>query len=131
MHVTVKQTRNTPNVEFHGGHLYIRGKSIPTLHLEFCRKFLEMVKDYARHPEPVTKIDVKLDCINGYSERCMMESFKVLEKLKSKGNEVIINWFYQRDDEYMLELGLIYRSMLKLTFQFFEDDSLIIDKKGA
>jgi hypothetical protein len=118
MEVFVHRTQNTPDVEVNNGQISISGKSIPTGNLGFCKTFYKLIKDYSQAPENETIINVKLDCINGSSTRCLMQSFKVLEHSLNGKKRVLVNWFYNKDDEDMHELGTIYQSLLAFPFKF-------------
>ncbi len=41
---------------------------------------------------------------------------KRLETIHRQGNQVIINWFYEEDDEDMREAGEDYQAIVNLTF---------------
>ncbi len=48
--------------------------------------------------------------------------FKKLETVYKKNGEkgVVINWYYEEDDEDMLEAGEDYQSILKIPFKMIE-----------
>ena len=64
---------------------------------------------------------MQLEYFNTSSSKCILDVFKKLENLHNKSvAEVIINWYYEEDDEDMLEAGEDYQSILKLPFKMVE-----------
>jgi hypothetical protein len=120
MGITVYSTKTTPYIDFKDGHLQIRGKSIPTLNLNFYHELLMHIESYVKNPTSITILDIDLDLINCYSKKWMMQIFYQLEKLQLKGNKILINWYYSEEDVGMIELGLIYYSMINIPFKFIK-----------
>ena len=64
---------------------------------------------------------MQLEYFNTSSSKCILDVFKKLENLHNKSvAEVVINWYYEEDDEDMLEAGEDYQSILKLPFKMVE-----------
>ncbi len=114
----VEKTRTTPQVDFNNGYIHIEGKSIPVVDPGFYQSLVNMMNSYAVNPAFTTIIELSFDCINAYSKKSMMQVFRILEQIHSNGNRVVVNWCYREEDEAMLELGTIYKSIVKLPFNF-------------
>ena len=50
----------------------------------------------------------------------ILDIFKKLEAIKNAGNDVNINWYYEEDDEDMLEAGEDYQAIIKVPFKMIE-----------
>ncbi len=63
-----------------------------------------------------------MEYFNTSSSKCILDVFKKLENVFKKNNEegVTINWYYEEDDEDMLEAGEDYQSILKIPFKMIE-----------
>ena len=120
MNFTIERTRTTPAVIFNNGHMLIEGKSVPFLNLEFYSAIYTNLVQYTTNPKEVTKIDVYLSAANAYSKRSILRTLQLLETLVKKGKHIIVNWYYDREDEEMQELGIVYKSMLKLPFNIYK-----------
>lgn len=120
MNYSVKHTSTTPLIDFKNGNINIVGKSIPTVNLDFFKAFINLVESYSENPEACTVINIDLDYINAYSKKCIMQSFRILERMQRKGYKIKVNWYYDKDDEFMLDLGDIYSSLLDLNINFIE-----------
>jgi len=115
-------TPKTPTVRFDSkaGHFEIKGRSIPENSVEFYKPLIDWLESYKNEPLPKTTIDVKLEYFNTSSSKCILEVFKKLEAIHKAQNEVVVNWYYEEDDEDMLEAGEDYESIIKVPFKMME-----------
>jgi hypothetical protein len=119
---SIEGTAKTPSVNFNPdkGILEIKGRSIPENSLEFYHPILEWLKAYAQAPQKETKVNIQLEYLNTSSSKCLVDVFHKLQLIADAGNEVKINWYYEEDDEDMLETGEDFEDILKLPFTFIE-----------
>ncbi len=119
----------TPTVHFDGetGVLELRGRSIPENSIEFYKPLIDWIDQYARHPQPQTQLRVQLEYFNTSSSKCILDLFKKLENVRSSGNEVMVLWHYEADDEDMLEAGEDYQAIISLPFKMIQVEE--VDKK--
>jgi hypothetical protein len=111
----------TPMIYFSAeGKLEISGRSIPENSVEFYDGILVWLDTYSNSPATKTAMDVKLEYFNTSSSKCILDVFKKLEALKKSGHDVAINWFYEADDEDMLEAGEDYDAIIDLPFTMKE-----------
>jgi replicative DNA helicase len=120
MNFTIERTRTTPYVVFDKGHMQIEGKSVPLLNLEFYTSIYKQLAKYTSKPYEVTKVDVHLSAANAYSKRSILKTFQLLEQLAKKGKQIIVNWYYDKEDDEMRELGMLYKSLLQLPFHIYK-----------
>lgn len=106
----------TVNLDPSTGVLDIKGRSIPENSIEFYRPIVEWIEEYGKAPATTTAFNVKLEYFNTASSKCILDVFKKLEVLKSQ-SEVVVNWYYEEDDEDMLEAGEDYASIIKVPFK--------------
>jgi hypothetical protein len=59
-------------------------------------------------------LDVKLEYFNTSSSKCLVEIFRKLEQLQDSGKNVLINWFYEEDDEDMQESGEDFQEIIDI-----------------
>ena len=115
-------TQKTPSVRLDSekGVIEIKGKSIPENSIEFYKPLVEWLDEYAKDPNSKTQVNIQLEYFNTSSSKCILDVFKKLEEVQKDDNEVIINWYYEEDDEDMLEAGEDYQSILKIPFKMIE-----------
>lgn len=120
--ISIEGTPKTPTVNFDAetGIVEIKGRSIPENSIEFYRPLVEWLEDYSKGPQKLTTVNIQLEYFNTSSSKCILDVFKKLESIKKAKNEVIINWYYEEDDEDMLEAGEDYESIIRIPFKMIE-----------
>ncbi len=118
----VKRTFNTPEVELRPteGVLKIEGRSIPEDPGEYYDIILQKLVDYYSSPQKVTRIDIKLEYINSGSSKYMLELLRIVKQNYEKGFDCVVNWYYEEDDESILELGQHYQNTIKIPFKMID-----------
>mgnify|MGYP000170973081 CR=1 FL=1 len=120
--IFIEGTPKTPSVSFDGekGALLLKGRSIPENSIEFYKPLVDWLDNYSGTPQPKTVCDVQLEYFNTSSSKCLLDLFKKMEIMNTNGNEIIINWYYEEDDEDMLEAGEDYQSIINVPFKMIE-----------
>lgn len=120
--IKIEGTPKTPTVIFDAekGSVEIKGRSIPENSIEFYKPLIDWLEDYMKGPQDLTQVDIQLEYFNTSSSKCILDVFKKLEAIYKGGNEVVINWHYEEDDEDMLEAGEDYQSIIKIPFKMME-----------
>lgn len=121
--IKIDGTPKTPSVRFtaEDGILEIKGRSIPENSIEFYKPLIDWVESYARAPKETTSVIIQLEYFNTASSKCILDLFKRLETI-SKG--VQVNWYYEEDDEDMLEAGEDYDAIINLPFKMIEIEEI-------
>lgn len=120
--INIEGTPKTPSVNMNPqtGVVEIKGRSIPENSIEFYKPIVDWLEEYANGPAEKTVVNVQLEYFNTSSSKCILDVFKKLEVLKKDQNDVIINWYYEEDDEDMLEAGEDYESIIKVPFKMIQ-----------
>lgn len=115
----LKSTSKTPHLEFRYNEALfeIKGRSIPENSIEFYKPLINYIEDYLTNPKPKTTVAVKLEYFNTSSSKCLVEVFRKLEKVLQFGFEIKILWYYESDDEDMLESGEDFKEILKIPIE--------------
>lgn len=118
----IEGTAKTPTVKFDAvqGLIEIKGRSIPENSIEFYRPMVDWLDKYSKSPKAQTKVNIQLEYFNTSSSKCILDVFKKLETIHKAKNEVVINWYYEEDDEDMLEAGEDYESIIRIPFKMIE-----------
>jgi len=109
----------TPLVKFNAqeGKLEFRGRSIPENSIEFYTPIFDWIDKYSIQPKSETNINIQLEYFNTSSSKCLLDIFKKLQNLHtSNKSKVTVTWFYEEDDEDMLEAGEDYQAIIKVPF---------------
>ena len=120
--LVIEKTVKTPYINFDhkSGILKITGRSIPENPEEFYNVLFEWLIEYFKKPQNETLINVQLEYINSGSSKFILELFQLIQDFKSKGFNCKINWYYEEDDEAVLELGKHYQSIIDIPFKLIE-----------
>lgn len=119
----IEGSAKTPTIEFNGsGDLLLKGRSIPENSIEFYKPILDWIENYGGAPKDKTVVNVQLEYFNTSSSKCILDVFKKLETLSETAIE--INWYYEEDDEDMLEAGEDYQAIIDIPFKMIEVEEL-------
>ncbi|OFX35995.1 MAG: nuclear pore complex subunit [Bacteroidetes bacterium GWA2_32_17] len=120
--IVIEGTPKTPSINFDAvaGKIEIKGRSIPENSIEFYRLLVEWLEAYATAPLANTIVNIQLEYFNTSSSKCILDIFKKLENISKAGSNIVINWYYEEDDEDMLEAGEDYQSIIKVPFKMIE-----------
>ena len=115
-------TPKTPTIRFDSkaGIFEIKGRSIPENSVEFYKPLVDWLESYKDEPLSKTTVDIRLEYFNTSSSKCILEVFKKLEAIHKAQNEIEVNWYYEEDDEDMLEAGEDYESIIRVPFKMME-----------
>ncbi len=121
--LTIEGSAKTPTVEFKvEGTMLIKGRSIPENSIEFYKPIIDWIGEYGNSPQASTEVNIQLEYFNTSSSKCILDVFKKLETLAS--TEIKVNWYYEEDDEDMLEAGEDYQAIIDLPFKMIEVEEL-------
>jgi len=120
--ISIEGTTKTPAISFNAetGVIEIKGRSIPENSIEFYRPLVDWLEEYGKGPKEQTTVNIQLEYFNTSSSKCILDVFKKLESIKKQRNNVMINWYYEEDDEDMLEAGEDYESIIRIPFKMIE-----------
>lgn len=114
--INIEPTNKTPKVVLDASKevFEIEGRSIPENSTEFYKPVFDWLDNYMSGTGKTTQFNFKLEYFNTSSSKCILDIFRKLEKLHESGNNVVIKWHYEEDDEDMQEAGEDYQSIVKV-----------------
>lgn len=123
--IKIEGTPKTPTVNFDAanGELEIAGRSIPENAVEFYKPLVDWIGTYGDTSKDSTKVNIRLEYFNTSSSKCILDVFKKLEAINGK-TEITINWYYEEDDEDMLEAGEDYQAIINIPFKMIEIEEI-------
>ena len=116
--ITVKGSDNTPSIKFDAkqGTLEIKGRSLPENAAGFYLPMLETVDQYLKKPLELTRVDIYLDYCNTSSSRHLLRLLRMFKDAENKGNKVVVNWYYEAEDEEIRDVGKGFQTITGMTF---------------
>lgn len=120
--LTIEGTPKTPRIlsDIDLGLIEIRGRSNPENASEFYRPLIDWVDEYIKNPMDLTTVNIELEHFNTTSSKCILNILKKLESSQDSARNVIVNWYYEKDDKDDLETGEYIKKMTELHFNFLE-----------
>jgi hypothetical protein len=120
--IFIEPSRVTPMINFDPdeGILEMKGRSSPENSIQFYQKIIEYLDEYAQNGQGDFTANFAFEYFNTSSSKCLFDVFKRLSRIKESGKELTVNWYYEEDDEDMMEAGEDYSDLLDLDFNFIE-----------
>ena len=117
--INIESTSKTPKVDFHvgSGVLEIAGRSLPENSTEFYKPVFDWLDQYIEESNSNTSFNFKLEYFNTSSSKCILDILRKLEKLHKTGKSVVVNWYYEEDDEDMMEAGENYQRIVSVPIE--------------
>lgn len=116
----IEGTKNSPSISVSNGIFEIKGRSIPEDAFDFYSPLLREAHNYMESPKEKTELRFHLEYINSGSKKYITNFLSKFNDYYLNGNNVIIYWHFDYDDESMQELGNDLRSMIQIPFHIIE-----------
>ena len=107
----ISSTRNTPEVILDpSGIISFSGRLIPENAEDFFNPLEEWMDEYFRNPVETTCIEISLEYINSTGTKYLLDLIRKITHvhLRKNTSKFIINWYYNAEDEDILENGKIF-----------------------
>ncbi len=102
------------------GRIFIMGRSIPENPGEFYRSIYEWIINHSSSYDDMTRIDAGFEYINTTSTKWIFTILRELSVKPGLAGKVKVNWYYEKGDDDMCELGYIFKSLLDCPFYIIE-----------
>jgi hypothetical protein len=118
-HIPIIGTVNTPGVVYdpEAGSICIEGRSIPENPGEYYSRLAEWTFGVLCKPYPKIVMEFRLDYINSSSAKQIMNYLKGVRDRIYDGCDCHIIWYYEDDDESIMELGEHIKTTLDIPFE--------------
>ena len=109
-------TSRTPAVEFSLDPMCmtLSGRSIPENSIEFFQPLLDWVDTHCQVQGKSLEVNIRLEYFNTSSSKCLMD---LLRRVEASEVDARVNWYYEAEDEDMLEAGEDYDAIIELPFR--------------
>ena len=117
--ISIQETEATPTVEFspENGILTIKGRSHPENSKVFYNPIISWCEEYISIAPAKTTLNVELEHFNTMTSKSLLDVFRSLKPLQDEGKEFTVRWFYESDDEELLDAGQTYQEITGLNFE--------------
>lgn len=113
----IEATKATPDINFGvDGKWTLQGKCCPENPISFFEPIFEWISQYKTEKNPHIELDMILTYFNTSSSKVFLDFFDLMVEVKESGKEVTVNWFYEQEDEDMMESGEEFSEDVDLNF---------------
>ncbi len=99
------------------GLVELRGRSNPENSAEFYKPLIDWLDEYLTTDKNKITLIIDLEHFNTSTSKCIMDVMKRLKKIHALDGMVEINWYYEEDDEEMLEAAETYEAMTGMNIE--------------
>ena len=119
--IIITGTNKTPEVTFLANtrSMSLSGRSIPENSIEFYSSLI-LLADELCSSEGAVDVNINLEYFNTSSSKCLMD---LLKRIESSDVDACVNWYYEEEDEDMLEAGEDYDAIIEIPFKLIKTDS--------
>ncbi len=98
----------------------LKGKSTPENAVQFYYPVINNIKKLFSNVTGTVHVDISLEYFNTSSSKCIFDMLRMLKAMESTDRSIQVNWYYEEDDEDMLETGEDYEDILGMAFKYIE-----------
>jgi len=115
----IRATNDTPKVLFdpENGVFEISGRSLPEDVVSFYQPLIDWLEEYKENPNDFTEFVFKYVYFNTATSKLIQDILIKLEEIHEGGHNVQILWYYEEEDEDMLDLGEEFAENLDIPFE--------------
>ena len=97
------------------GIIKITGRMIPVNADKFFKPIDEWLKEYFSNPAHTTRIEICIDYVNSIGTKYLFDTLHKIANIKPR-KEIIVNWYYNEDDEDTLDKGTLFSANIDVPF---------------
>jgi len=117
--IHILPTDNTPEFLFSpDGILKIRGRGLYGNKTNEIEQIMNWIDEYLLNPAETTYVTIAFEYLNSFSTTVLVTILRKLSKVILKSDKLIIQWYYEEDDEDILERGEFISSTFNLPIEF-------------
>jgi len=105
--LNIPKTKYTLMINFNveTGVFEMSGSSYPENAMEFFQPIIKFIKSYVSEIGKAIVLNLELNYLNTSSTKCLLDIIEILEKYYKESGDVKVNWYYEEEDEDILEMG--------------------------
>jgi hypothetical protein len=117
--IHILPTNNTPEVIIGpDGIIKIKGRALMINNSEILEPLMNGVNAYLFNPPEKTNVIVAIEYLNSFSSTILISILKKLSQAILHPKKLAMLWYYEKDDEDMLELGKYISEICNIPAEF-------------
>ena len=85
--------------------------------VSFYQPVIEWLEEYRHLPNDKIEFVFKYIYFNTATSKLIQDILIRLEQISESGNDVVVIWYYEQDDEDMMDLGEEFKEYVDLPFE--------------
>jgi hypothetical protein len=115
----ILQTHNTPEVILSpDGTIKIKGRALAVNNSEVPGQIKNWIDAYLSNPAEKTDVIIALEYLNSFSATVLVSILRKISKSVLLPKKLAVRWYYEKDDEDMLELGKYISEICNIQIEF-------------
>ena len=125
----IESTEFTPEINFNLSQrkLLFKGVSRPEDVIKFYQPAIQWLKDLEhkihtqanmRYSIPSFRVEFRMSYFNSASSKMLLEILQILRRIREMGVEILIDWYYDVNDEAMYEDGMDLSDAVDIPFTY-------------
>ncbi len=117
-----EETTTTPQIKLdsENGVISLKGRIITVDCEELFKPIFNWLNSYINSPAIQTQIQIHLDYFNTVATKYLLYFFNEIKTQLLPDNEIKILWFYDIDDEDMLEIAQDFQTVISIPFEIIQ-----------
>jgi hypothetical protein len=118
-------TENTPEFLFSpDGMIRIKGRGLFQNKTEAIEQTMTWIDNYLDNPAEKTYVIIAFEYLNSFSTNILVSILRKLSKVILKSEQLVVQWYYEEDDEDIIERGEYIASTFNIPIVFILTKSL-------
>jgi SiaC family regulatory phosphoprotein len=117
--IHILPTDNTPEFLFGpDGMLKIRGRGLYGNKTKETEQLMNWIDEYLLNPAEITYLTIAFEYLNSFSTTVLVTIMRKLSQVILKSGKLVIQWYYENEDEDILERGEYISSTFNIPIEF-------------
>jgi hypothetical protein len=123
--IHILRTNQTPEYIFnHKGDIRIQGRGLYCDKPELSDQILSWIDDYLNNPAKVTNVTIAFEYLNSLSTFVLILIIRKLSRIMLQSKKLVIRWYYEGDDENILDRGRYISSCCHIPIEFIRTNNI-------
>jgi hypothetical protein len=115
----------SPEVFLHpDGIIKIKGRGFMFNTTDITQKIANWIDTYLCDPAEITQVTIAFEYLNSFTTSKIVSILRKLVQLNLQDKKLVIKWYYEHDDNDILERGEYMSSTLDIPFEFIKTRSI-------
>jgi hypothetical protein len=118
-------TGNTPEFLYNPeGIIKIKGRGLYGNNTEVNEHIMNWIEEYVNNPSEITYVIIAFEYLNSSSTSILVSILKKLSQVILQSKKIVIQWFYEEDDEDILERGEYISESFNIPIKFIISNNI-------